>query len=236
MQKKCYYCNKPIDLNNDHSEHIIPNGIGGKLQSKGILCISCGGILGDKVYLDFCTNFSEIQNFIQIKKDRKTSTKPHQYTVKLDDLEIVASLKENHLTPANYLRRHSKSNHKMGVWQTFLLLPIQPLSGFLQAGLGKMKIGHGCFQVGVAHVTLNNPDIDAGFQQMGYIRMAEGVDGSPAFNDTGSISCLAKGSLGTAFGHRFFGDRSFCAATAQGRKEQGRIFVSAPICSEEGQR
>ena len=103
MSRKCYCCDVEIDSSNDHFEHVIPQGIGGKLQSDGILCISCGEELGKKIDSNFCENFSEFQNLMDVKKDRGKSLNPHLYDVDLEGLKIIAALQDRELVPNRYV-------------------------------------------------------------------------------------------------------------------------------------
>lgn len=47
--------------------------------------------------------------------------------------------------------------------------------GIFLAFAGQMQIDHGGFQLAVTEIALDGPDVDAGFQKMGGIGIAQGV-------------------------------------------------------------
>lgn len=47
---------------------------------------------------------------------------------------------------------------------------------------GEMEVDHGGIQTAMAEILLNAPDVDPGLQQMGGIRVPEGVDGNALFD------------------------------------------------------
>ncbi|WP_338813284.1 hypothetical protein V9L05_18240 [Bernardetia sp. Wsw4-3y2] len=86
MKKYCYSCirellpKEEVDIEmqkekkHDHGEHIIPNGIGGKLVSTGILCNYCGGKYGigiDKALNECCESFVYLSNTDRDRKDAR---------------------------------------------------------------------------------------------------------------------------------------------------------------------
>jgi hypothetical protein len=48
---------------------------------------------------------------------------------------------------------------------------IDQLAGILLSFLGKVEIDHGGFELGMAHVSLDDPQVDSGFEEMGGIGM-----------------------------------------------------------------
>jgi hypothetical protein len=66
----CYLCDELITVQNCSNEHIIPNSIGGKLTSKGLICKVCNDTTGGL----FDAEFAKVGNFLaskyQIKRDR----------------------------------------------------------------------------------------------------------------------------------------------------------------------
>src|ERR1700757_1164266 len=78
---------------------------------------------------------------------------------------------------------------------------VDQLAGVFLALLGQVKIEHGGFESSVAHVALDDAQIDAGFEEMGSIRVARGMDRNTFFENTGGPLGLAKGALDAAFGH-----------------------------------
>jgi hypothetical protein len=106
---------------------------------------------------------------------------------------------------------------------------IDQLAGIFLAFLGEVEIEHGGLQLGMTHVALDDTQIDAGFQQMGGVGMAKGVDGNSLFSD----ACLklgeAKGTLDTTLGH---GSLSlFCsfAVSAKSWEDKAGMAVGAPV-------
>jgi hypothetical protein len=85
----------------------------------------------------------------------------------------------------------------------------------------------------MAHVSLDDPQIDSGFEEMGGIGVAEGMNGDSLFSDSSSNLGTAEGALDTAFGH---GQRSvFCSVpiSAKCREEQSRVAVGEPMAAEQ---
>ena len=78
---------------------------------------------------------------------------------------------------------------------------IDQQAGILLAFLGKVEIDHGGFELGMAHVSLDDPQVDSGFEEMGGIGVAQGVNGDPFFSDACSNLGPTQGPLDTAFGH-----------------------------------
>jgi hypothetical protein len=106
---------------------------------------------------------------------------------------------------------------------------IDQLAGVLLALLGEVEIEHGGFESSMAHVALDDAQIDTGFEEMGGVGMAQGVDRNSFFAQTGIPLGTAQGALDAAFGHRI--ERLFGAssATAESREEKTGMAVSAPI-------
>ena len=85
----------------------------------------------------------------------------------------------------------------------------------------------------MAHVSLDDPQVDSGFEKMGGIGVAEGMNGDSLFVDSGSNLGPAEGALDTAFGH---GRRSvLCSitASAKSREEEAGVAVGEPIAAEQ---
>ena len=110
---------------------------------------------------------------------------------------------------------------------------IDQLAGILLTLLGEMEIDHSGFQLGMAHVSLDDTQIDSGFEKMGGVGVAEGMNGDGLFVDSSSNLGPAEGALDTAFGH---GRRSvLCsiAISAKGGEEEARVAVGPPIAAEQ---
>jgi hypothetical protein len=52
---------------------------------------------------------------------------------------------------------------------------IDQLAGVLLALLGQVEIEHGGFESSMAHVALDDAQVDTGFQEMGGVGMAQGI-------------------------------------------------------------
>ena len=72
----CAICSKPTDKENDTSEHIIPNAIGGRKKIRGFICRTCNSETGDKWDSELCGQLSHFSLLLQIKRDR--GEVPHQ--------------------------------------------------------------------------------------------------------------------------------------------------------------
>jgi hypothetical protein len=110
---------------------------------------------------------------------------------------------------------------------------IDQLAGILLTLLGKVKIDHRGFELGMAHVSLDDPQVDSGFEEVSGIGVAEGMNGDSLFSDSSSHLGPTEDPLDTAFGH---GRRSVVcssAVTANGREEEARVAVGPPIASEQ---
>lgn len=69
-QYKCYIYGKPLKGDNASLEHIVQNGIGGKLRSRTLLCKKCNGDLGSKSDKALSESLSFYTDMLQVKKDR----------------------------------------------------------------------------------------------------------------------------------------------------------------------
>ena len=87
--------------------------------------------------------------------------------------------------------------------------------------------------MGVAHITLDDAQVDAGFEEVGGVGMTKRVYGNSLFTDCGIKLGATESALDTAFGH---GSLSlFCsrAASAKGWEEKARMAVGKPIAAQE---
>ena len=71
---------------------------------------------------------------------------------------------------------------------------VNQLAGVFLALLGQVEIEHGGLESGVAEVALDDAQVDAGFEEMGGVGMAQGVDGHTLFGNRGGVFGVAKGS------------------------------------------
>lgn len=117
---KCYVCDRalldrPEDFiqNNTkykglpiaHEEHIIQNGIYGRLKSKKILCEECGGKLGGQIDADFCSLFSSfterLKPILASKDHGSNSSKKNLngYLYKMDGTKLNVKIKGGKVVP-----------------------------------------------------------------------------------------------------------------------------------------
>ena len=108
---------------------------------------------------------------------------------------------------------------------------IDQLAGILLALLGKVEIQHGGFEPSMAHVALDDAQVDTGFQEMGGIGMAQGMNGNTFFTHAGIELGAAKGALDAAFCHRIKGLMDAGSLSAESWEEKTRVAVSAPIAA-----
>jgi hypothetical protein len=96
-----------------------------------------------------------------------------------------------------------------------------------------MEIDHRGFELSMAHVALDDSQVDSGFEKMSGIGVAEGMNGDRLLEDSGSTLSPSEGALDTALSH---GQRSvLCstAASAKSREKETRMVVGGPIASEQ---
>ena len=79
---RCYICGEPLEDDNASLEHIVLNGIGGKLRSKTLLCKTCNGELGHKSDVALSESLSFYTDMLQVKKDRDNG---HKQVMKDED-------------------------------------------------------------------------------------------------------------------------------------------------------
>jgi len=99
--------------------------------------------------------------------------------------------------------------------------------------LGKVEIDHGGFELGMAHVSLDDPQVDSGFEKMGGIGMSQGMNGDRLFSGSCSDLGPTEGPLDTTFGHRRGSVFCSIAVSAKGGEEKARVAVGHPIAAEQ---
>jgi hypothetical protein len=99
--------------------------------------------------------------------------------------------------------------------------------------LGKVEIDHGGFELGMAHVSLDDPQVDAGFEEMSGIGVAQGMNGDSFFSDSGSNLGPAEGTLDTALGHGRWSVLCSITVSTKGGEEEARMTVGHPIAAEQ---
>ena len=96
-----------------------------------------------------------------------------------------------------------------------------------------MEIDHGGFELSMAHVSLDDPQVDSGFQKMGSVGVSQGMDGDGLFVDSSSGLGPAEGPLDTTFGHGRGSGVCSITVSAKGWEEEGRMAVGHPIAAEQ---
>jgi hypothetical protein len=85
----------------------------------------------------------------------------------------------------------------------------------------------------MAHVALDDPQIDSGFEKMGSVGVAEGMNGDSLFVDSSSNFGPAEGALDTAFGHGRGSGVCSITASAMSREEEAGVTVGHPIAAQQ---
>jgi hypothetical protein len=109
---------------------------------------------------------------------------------------------------------------------------IDDLAGVFLALLGEVEIEHGGFQSGVAQVALDDAQVDASFEEMSGVRMAQGVDGNALFEHPSGPHGLAKGALDAALGHRLGCLMGIVSLVTASREDKPGMAVSEPIAAQ----
>jgi len=102
---------------------------------------------------------------------------------------------------------------------------IDQLASILLTFWGEVEIEHGGFELGMTHVSLDDPEVDTGFEEMGGIGMSEGVDGNSLFMDASSKLGATEGALDTTFSHGVLGLVGAFAISAKGREQKVRMAM-----------
>ena len=108
---------------------------------------------------------------------------------------------------------------------------IDQLTGVFLALLGEVEIEHGGFELSMAHVTLDDAQVDTGFEEMSGVGMTKGMDRDSPFTDGGSKLSVTESALDAAFGHGIEGLFGACSAAAKSWEKQMGMAVSAPIAA-----
>lgn len=74
MPNTCYLCAEQFNDTTvlKHDEHVLQNALGGSLLCDHILCMACGGKLGDSVDSAFVIALSKITTLLDLQRDRGT--------------------------------------------------------------------------------------------------------------------------------------------------------------------
>ena len=85
----------------------------------------------------------------------------------------------------------------------------------------------------MTHVSLDDPQVDAGLEKMGGIGVPESVNGDHLFENTRSKLGPTEGPLDTAFGHGSLRLSDPLSGSANGWEEEGRMTVGDPIATKQ---
>ena len=108
---------------------------------------------------------------------------------------------------------------------------IDQLAGILLTFLSKVEIDHGGFQLGMAHVSSDGPQVDPSLEKMSGIELvlslskevAQGVNGDSLFVDSCGNLGTAEGALDTTFGHGKLSVLCSITVSAKGGEEEARV-------------
>lgn len=70
MVNKCVICNDLITIDNDSSEHVLPNAIGGRKKIKGFICRSCNSESGNDWDVELAKQLNPLSLFFNISRER----------------------------------------------------------------------------------------------------------------------------------------------------------------------
>ena len=107
----CFICDNPIEGDNVTVEHIILNGIGGKLRSKNLICKKCNNELGSGSDVALSESLSFYTDMLLVKKDRDNDH--NQVMIDEDGHEIIVEKAGNKLILRRpYFHKEVKGNEK----------------------------------------------------------------------------------------------------------------------------
>lgn len=92
---------------------------------------------------------------------------------------------------------------------------VDQLAGIFLTLLGEVEIEHGGFELSMAHVALDDAQVDTGFEEMGSVGVAQGVNGHAFFTHAGIPLGAAEGALDAAFSHGIEGLFGACCTSAE---------------------
>src|SRR5262245_20067929 len=110
---------------------------------------------------------------------------------------------------------------------------IDQLAGILLALLGEVEIEHGGFELGMAHVALDDAQVDSGFEEMSGVGMTQRVYSNSLFTDCGIQLGAAEGALDTAFGHGSLSLSGSFAVSTESREQKLWMAVGEPIAAQQ---
>lgn len=123
----CYVCGKELSddgLNETvkrHSEHIIHNGIYGKLKSSSILCEKCGGLYSEKdaQFVKIFDCFTEVIRKTLVQKDHGKTNKSKRlqgYFYNKNGNKVDVEYKEGRVYPKNPYYENDKEENVVKIF------------------------------------------------------------------------------------------------------------------------
>ena len=110
---------------------------------------------------------------------------------------------------------------------------IDDTEGIFLTLLCQVEVDHGGFQVGVSEVFLDDPDIDACFEEMGCVGMSQRMYGYSFLGDSGLELGPSESALYGVDGHRGSRCRPKIVSSSQGREDKLRIAMGSPVLPHE---
>ena len=110
---------------------------------------------------------------------------------------------------------------------------VEALVGIFMPCVGEVEGHHRGFELGMAQGALDQPGIDARFQQMGGVGVSQGMDGHAGFGHAGTMFGCAEGALDTGPAHGHGCRRTLLLLPPGGGKEPGRVPVGFPGGTEQ---
>lgn len=110
---------------------------------------------------------------------------------------------------------------------------VETLISLFMPFVGEVEVEHGGFELGMSQVALNEAGIHASFEQMGGIRMPQGMDGDTYFGEPSSLFGFAEGALDTGATHRGGCGRTVSLVAPRGGKEPGGVTMGFPVRAEQ---
>lgn len=108
---------------------------------------------------------------------------------------------------------------------------LDDVPGFSFGGIGQMQVDHRGLQAGVAEVLLDDSQRDSGLEQMGGVRMPQGMNGH-SFLKVQFFGDLSHRLLHRGDRDRSFGKRRLLVVSPFGRKQKVGVTMSAPVLSQ----
>ena len=100
---------------------------------------------------------------------------------------------------------------------------VEALVGVFLPCVGEVERDHGGFELGMPQGALDEARIDAGFKEMGGVRMSESMDSDTGLGEPGSLFGGAEGALDPGATHRGGCGRTLSLVAPRGGKEPGRV-------------